>query len=150
MISFIDLRTRFRQMGRANVPDLKIAAGLPTKIAEVQGMCLSKNLSALTGIKVRGTNGGRSGGVRLGGTGGAAGNGAMVQAANTVMGGDGSSSKDDSRSGEGTDGVDASEVKRMRESITMDGVRVSLKTSSRRAHAAHNGNQELMVRAGIF
>merc|ERR1711871_1342671 len=70
LISFIDLRTRFRQMGRTNVPDLEIRRWIADKDRRGAGNVSFEEFESAYGhIKATGANSTRGGGVRLGSTG---------------------------------------------------------------------------------
>ena len=120
LISFLDLRTRFRQMGRTNVPDLEIRRWIADKDRRGAGNVSFEEFERAYGHIKAGANAGRGGGVRLGGTGASTLAGGTMSTTGAGAGG---------RDGRGADGrgdvagsrfdsVDASDVKRMRESIT--------------------------------
>jgi hypothetical protein len=154
LISFLDLRTRFRQMGRTNVPDLEIRRWIADKDRRGAGNVSFEEFERAYGHIKAGANAGRGGGVRLGGTGASTLAGGTMSTTGAGAGG---------RDGRGADGrgdvagsrfdsVDASDVKRMRESITAGrrAARELEDMEQKELLRLFNGNQELMVRGRAF
>lgn len=156
LISFLDLRTRFRQMGRTNVPDLEIRRWIADKDRRGAGNVSFDEFERAYGHIKAGARAGRGGGVRLGGTGASTMAASAMSASAVVSAERGKEWRGRDERGDGAagafDGVDASDVKRMRESITA-GRRAERELEDmeqKELLRLFNGNQELMVRGRAF
>ena len=147
LISFLDLRTRFRQMGRTNVPDLEIRRWIADKDRRGAGNVSFEEFERAYGhVKVSSSHG-RDGGVRLGGTG--ISNGNVRNYAAYETGRNTKTPSDINRDVKSLRGADASDLKQMHESI-LEGRRAERELEDleqKELLRLFNDNHELMVRA---